>query len=139
MQLQDIIPKRVAFGLRATEKEYFLRPFNLNDEVWIKSKYSEEEFSKILHSMDMPEIVKIVYHQLENEYKAEFKATEVIEYDDDGNEITRKISGPEKLSSAIQGFDEQLLIYKALMECRGLSMPVLEEINKELAKKKLGQ
>lgn len=132
MSLSEIIPKPAEFSLRSTGETYTVRPFSIDDSEWIKSKYTVEELEHILQEWRMSDIVKITYHQLIFEDKKKFLAEEIEEVNDDGELIKRKLTGVEKFMRAIQGPDEEYQIYNALMEARGMSLPVVEKLGQQL-------
>ena len=111
MKLEQIIPQEASFSLRSTGEEYTLRPFSLSDTAWLNSRYKDKEFEKVMEDMNMTEIVKIVYHQLKLEDKKKFLAMEVEEVSDEGELITKKYTGPERLMQEVHGLEEEFNIY----------------------------
>jgi hypothetical protein len=136
MQLKDLIPQKAQFSLRSTGREHTLRPFSLSDTAWLHSKFSDEEIARIFEKLDTVAISQIVYHQLVDEDKRQFLAQEMTHINDEGEEEKIRYSGPQIFMQAIQGMDEELAMAQALMECRGMSLPLMEEMQKESAKKK---
>jgi len=132
LSIDDILPERASFFLKDKKKEYFLRPINLTDNVWLKNKWGDK-VDKIFDPPDMPELSKIVYRLLED--KSDFRAEDIEYIDDEGETQEKRITGPEKLCESIQGVTEQINIFRALMSTIGISQPVFNEmLEEELSK-----
>lgn len=135
MKLEDLQPKRSSFYLSAFDKEFYLKPFNLEDEIWLKQEYGERvnEFFNHLNP-DFHELCRVIYRKLED--KSEFKTREFIEVDEEGNENSIKLGGVDALKRSIIGQKEKYDVFYALNECIGVSRPQLEQVDKKKAKKK---
>lgn len=138
IDLEDLIPMTGEFSLEATGAiVHQLRPITLQDQVWIKDKFGDAQaLQKILEGTKLKELCQLIYHQLLD--KSHFRASVVKEINDEGDEVERKITGPEALASCVSTKKEQLAIYKALLKTIGVSEPMLEEVlgGGESAKKK---
>ena len=143
MNLEDLTPRAVTVEMDVSEVpeqpqliELVLRPFSLRDDAWTNRNYTKESLAKIFEKIDMPEIAKMVFNQLNIESKRTVMATTIMDMDEEGNEFEVKMNGPEKLMAMTKGFTNSIRLYKALLESKGLSMPVLEKIAEDDLKKK---
>ena len=134
MELQDLKPKPSKFYLEKKDKEYTLRPWTLEDQIWAKHTFENVEkiFSK--ENIDIEAVSRMVYRVIED--KSDFVAEEGIEIDEEGNEVQKKIGGFKKLIAMISGIGEQAAMVGALVECIGVSMPAVEELKGMGSKKK---
>lgn len=133
INLEDLVPEKSAFKLKIPNKEYTLRPFNLEDEVWLQKKYGNE-IESIFKELRIKEICEIAFHQLED--KSDFKKREVKFVNDEGDELVEIKGGVDLLYSLVSGFDEKIAIINALMATIGVSRPIVEKLTKEDGEKK---
>lgn len=127
MRLEDIKPKQSEFTLSKTGKTYVLRPWSLSDQIWMNQTYGEkvkEIFSK--DNIDIVAICRMAFRVMED--KSDFKAEQVTEINEEGEEFTYSVGGYKKLISTIANVEEQLHVFGAVVECIGLSMPEVDEI-----------
>ena len=138
MQLVELIPEQVTITKKIKgEKEdrsleLTLRPFNLEDESWLKKAYPGDALKKAFESMNMDAISRIGFHQLEVNCKKELMKIKFMDMDEDGNDIEVSKTGPQKLAHLIVGYPEQLEFLKALLRTRGFSMPIIEELGEHI-------
>lgn len=139
MELDELIPERVEWIPKFTnekneEKEisFHFRPFNLEDESWLKREFGEKALAEIFEQMKMREISRIAFRQLEIDSKRRLMEMKFIDIDEDGEEIEIATKGPEKLSALIVGLPQQLELLKMLLRTRGVSMPILEKLGETL-------
>ena len=133
ISLTDLIPRGATFKLASTEKEYRLRPVTLSDEKWMAETFGAD-LQDIFSQMRMLQVARIVFHQLEEEDKADFAQQSVTVMNEDGVNVTKKMGGPELLFWQIRGFDEKIEIFKALMQTIGVSRTMLDDFEKDAAK-----
>lgn len=134
MELTDLIPKEVTLvKILSTEEgeqqiSLTLRKFDLEDESWIKSAYPN--LKEVFDEVQMEPISRIAFHQLTNKSKLDLMKIKFEQVTEEGEieEICK--TGPQKLRKITVGFNDQIELLKAILETRGLSMPVVEEISK---------
>jgi hypothetical protein len=115
----------VIWDLNGTDQiELVLRPLSVQDQMWVKSKFSQEQLQVAFEKMDMEVICALVYHQLDHESKSKIPATETESFDDEGNPTRSKITGPQRLKLGITGLKHMLLVLQALIKIIGFSMPL---------------
>jgi hypothetical protein len=135
--LEDIIPEKPAFRLKEGGKEYHLRIFNLEDRVWAKNRFqSDEEIQRIFQDQDWEKLTLMVYRLLQE--KSDFPPSEEQGHDDDGREITRFVSGPERLRREISGVDTGRKVIGALAAAILAGNPTVKDYVKSELKKKMG-
>ncbi len=145
MELEDFFSEGKTFSLNSTGKTYELRLPTLADGAFIKATYGDAiGFQKALEGMDWPLIILFIYRLLKE--KSDFLAEDITEIDDSGEQVTRRMSGPEKLLSAISGQAEGLKILTALTQAIAESNPeakkaMQDEIkkNKKMLQKSVGK
>lgn len=133
MDIIDLKPK--ASKLEVSGKSYTLRPWTLEDGIWLKQEYGEK-VSQIFSetNFDLAAMCRMAYRLLVD--KQDFKVQEAKTFDEDGNEISVKLGGWKKLASDLKGFEEQYALMKSVTQCIGVSMPDLNEAKQEANKKK---
>lgn len=134
MELDELIPERVSWTptINGEKKDFFFRPFNLEDESFLKREFGDEKLKKIFEDLDMVQITRIAFRQLEVESKKELMKIKFIDVDEDGNDVEIAAKGPEKLSCLIVGLPEQLELVKMLLRTRGVSMPILDKLGEKI-------
>lgn len=143
MDLEQLIPERCVWKKKIKgengerEIEFAFRPFNLEDESWLKRTFGDK-LQAVLESMDMDAISRMAFRQLELDGKRELMKLKFIDIDEDGNEIELATTGPAKLCYVIEGYAEQIELLKILLRTRGFSMPVLEKIANDFGEGDLG-
>ena len=141
MKLESLVPRKSKFTI-STEKngelEFELRPYTVRDEAFVVSNWKTTQELESIFVNDFPELCRLVYHMLTLDSQMRLKDIEV-KYLDEDEEVKIIKGGPNKLCALIAGDPmEQANIIKAIMECRGLSMPILEAlVSEENEKKKL--
>ena len=138
--LADLKARPSTFNLIApdgTEVSLTLRPINLQDEAYIQREIGEDKFQKALENVEIPILCKFVFAQLDLASKTLLKNIKLIDMDEEGNEF-EMAPGPlsEKLKYLIAGYENAYAMYTALLEARGLSMPMVDAIMEEELKKK---
>ena len=131
LSLLDLKPKDSSFDVsihaedRVEPHTFHLRPFTLADEVWMAEHYpNHEELVAAFQNIDMHTISHVAYNQLTVEGKKFlFDNIRVMDVDDKGKEFDKAATGHQKLMYAVSGHENQLAIYVALMEARGISVP----------------
>lgn len=125
LKLEDLIPEGSEFKLRITGKTYKLRPFSMQDELWIQKTFGDG-IHDIFKKLKMQEICRITFHQLED--KSEFTKREVKFVNEEGDSTVQTLGGVELLFSLISGTDEKIEIVNALLATIGLSRPVVQKL-----------
>lgn len=97
--LGDLIPERAELVIK--DKVYHLRPVTVEDWAWFENRWGQDQVDVNLQQMKTSELCVVIFRLLEE--KNEFLPTEIDDYDDDGNVLKRKITGPERLSREILG------------------------------------
>lgn len=127
MKLEDLKPRPSKFYLSYSDKWYTLRPWTLNDQIWMNQEYGErinEIFSE--KNIDIVAIARMAFRLMED--KSDFRAREFTAIDEDGNETTQTIGGYKLLIARVKTVKEQLQLLASVVECIGLSMPEVDEI-----------
>ena len=144
MTLDELSPRKTEFYMTATTQSgedqritFVLRPFTLADELWLERNIgNEKEIQRVFAEMDLQKMLKIVFYQLTTQSKKKIMAIKVTDIDEQGNEIESEASGPERLGHLVRGLKDGMRIYMALMDCRGISQPVLTKMVEDDLKKK---
>lgn len=139
MELDELIPEKVEWNVKysnenneESEITFHFRPFNLEDESFLKREYGEKALKDIFENMRMIEIARIAFRQLNIDSKKQLMKMKFVDIDEDGNEIEIAKKGPEKLSCLVVGLPEQLDLLKMLLRTRGISLPILDKLGKEI-------
>jgi hypothetical protein len=131
IELKDLNPQGAEITLRKTGKTYRLRPVNLADEKWMAETFGND-LEKIFRDIQMVQIMRIVFHQLEHEDKVDFRQQDVEFMNEEGVTITKKIGGAELLFWMIEGMEEKIQIFQALMKTIGISRAMIDgELSEE--------
>lgn len=141
MKLEDIKPKSSKFYLSKTQTEYRLRPWTLEDQIWLKEEYGDR-INEIFNEkhIDIVAISRMAYRLLTD--KSDFKAKQIKDFNEDGEEVTYKVGGYKLLINTVNDLNEQFALLSAVIESIGLNMPQLEElknIDLEVGEKKTQQ
>lgn len=134
MKLEDIIPKDSEFYLAAKQKNYRVRKIGLADKIWLRQVYGDR-IQSVLASGNMAEVCKIVFHQLFEEDKKDFAASEEEFMDEEGITSKKLVGGAALLMKFVNGTSEEIAMLKALIHAIGISEPMLSELEKEELKK----
>jgi hypothetical protein len=126
IRLEDLIPQAASFTLKKTGNTYHLRPINLQDEIWLKKAFGDQ-IDVIFREVRMPEICRLVFHQLEDADKEEFLAKNVTIINEEGEKLTVRMGGAELLFASISGHAEKIKIFEAILQTIGVSRPMLED------------
>lgn len=127
IQLEDLIPQEARFTLASTGKTYRVKPFSLQDDMWLNRTYGAD-LEKILRDMRWVEIARIVFHQLHDEDRAEFAKQTVTIVNEQGERINETIGGVDLMFRMIHGYADKKAMYDALLEALGLSKPIQEKL-----------
>ena len=127
IKLEDLVPTGASFTLRKTGKTYRLNAISLGDEMWMQETFGEG-LSAVFSKMKMKEVCRILFHQLVEEDKADFAATDVVFMNEEGETLRKRVGGAELLYIQVSGFAEKIEIFEALMQTLGCSRPVLEKL-----------
>lgn len=123
MKLEDIRPERASFKLKATGKEYWIRPFNLQDELWLQKQYGEG-LKKIFEEGRFHDICRLAYRQLES--REDFIKQKVSVVNETGDKEEVELGGLDLFFAIVQGMEEKLAILQALLAAIGMSRPIQE-------------
>lgn len=144
MNLEELIPERATITKtikgegEEREIELNLRPFNLEDESWLKVAFGDK-LKEIFEKMEMEAISRICFHQLEIESKKEVMKLKFMDMDEEGNESEISKTGPQKIRQIVVGYPEQMELLTALLKTRGFSMPVIEELAQHMETEAKGE
>lgn len=126
MELEEMIPTNGSFKLCKSEKVYKLRPFNLEDEIWLKKTFGDKIVELFGGEViDCDALSQIAYHQLID--KSDFKKIEIKTFDDNGDEITNMVGGYKLLARKAHGMKDKTEMLLAINETLGLSRPEVKE------------
>lgn len=135
MNLNELIPEQASMDVTIPAEsgvetlKITLRPFDLEDESWLKSAFGDELKEK-LEKLDMDVVSRMAFHQLEIEVKRKLMKIKFLDMNEDtGEEVEIAKTGPKKLRKIIIGVPQQLELVEALLKTRGFSMPILEELS----------
>jgi hypothetical protein len=133
--LTDLKPTPGKFYLKATDREYTLRPITMDDELWMIRTFGHE-LQNVLAQLRTHELCRILYRLLIDEDKQDFRPVDIHDLDENGDEVLVRKGGVELLAHRITGIPEKLCIYHALMETFGISRPMMEALKEEALEKK---
>lgn len=144
MNLSELNPKQVEILLPVTDQDgrqrdfsITLRPYTLADEAWTEETYKDKlKLIEIFEKLNMVEICRMVFHQCSITSKKEILSVKFYDLDENGNEFEVNKLGHEKLMGMITGFKSGISLLQGLLECKGLSMPMIEKIAEDELKKK---
>lgn len=132
VNLSDLNPQGSSFTLSSTGKTYRLRPVNLADERWLAETFGSD-LEEIFKEMKMLPIARIVFHQLEEDSKQDFRQIDVKIINEEGVEITKKMGGAELLFWQIRGMNEKIEIIQAMLETIGISRKMLDDFEQDIS------
>ena len=135
MELTDLKPRASKFYMEAIKRELKLRPWTVEDHIWLQQEYGKEKVQSIFNpdSVDMMAMCRIAYRLITD--KSFFSVDVVETYDEEGNKITEKVGGWKKMAVMLSGVSEQVDLFTAITECLGVSMPEVEDIKADIKKK----
>lgn len=134
MKYEDIVPQAAPFKLRTLpEVALTLRPFDLDDEFWLKENYAD--IQAVFEKVDMKAITQIVWHQLDTDSRKWFAQKEIEVVNDEGQSTVHKVGGLKAFRAYIQGNEDKITLMKALLQTLGISRPMLEKMEAEAEKK----
>lgn len=129
LKLEELIQQPAHFKLKATgEMEHWLRIPNVDDQAWMKATFGND-LEKVLNSTDINGMAKLAFRLLKD--KAPFSARDFEGYNDDGEIEKKRLVGFEVLAQSIEGFQERINVYRALLSTVGMSQPVLDKLKKK--------
>jgi len=139
LTLAELIPKPAEFYLSKMKKTYKLRPFNIEDGVYLRDTYGENDIVGMFsdNGTFLDKCI-IVYLLLSDEDRADFQYSEGKGFDEVGRPVEKKVSsGPQKLCLAVTGIKEVQDVTIAMLKTMGISQPILDKIEiKEVQKKR---
>lgn len=127
LSLEEVCPEPAEFTLAATGKTYRLRKFSLEDNAWMVKKWGNH-LEKVLGGADTVALSQVIFRLLED--KTDFLPREIKDFDDDGNEITVRTTGPEMVRRLIAGKNEAAAAITALTYAFDISKPVVDKTAK---------
>lgn len=130
VKLLDLVPEsaQIELNVNNTVKQYTLRAVNLSDEVWMQRTFGTG-IEKVFSELQMANICKILFHQLEE--KRDFAAVDEDGYDDDGNVVKVRLTGPEQIMRGISSKKHQIRAIESLCKTIGWSRPLLDEVEQK--------
>jgi hypothetical protein len=143
VSLEELKPRTGSFELISTGNKYTLRPFNIEDEVWLRQEFGDS-LPKLFNenNIDGEALCRIAFNQLTD--KTDFKIKEIVDIDEEGIEVKKFIGGYKLLLKLVQGMTEKVKMLLAINETLGVSRPLIEKMldddkKKELKEKPTGQ
>lgn len=135
---EAFIRKRSKFKIESTNKEYNLRPLNLEDELWIDEIFNGKTVADLVQEANITAITKIVYRLIEN--REDFVERQVTIVDENGVSKDMKLGGLKLMRIMMQGgVQEQVEMFRSLLETVGFSRPMQEKAEKAEKKRTLQQ
>lgn len=132
VEIEDLIPEDATITLGG--KEYEMRKFNVEDEVWLKKTFGKG-LQLIFQGLEYDQISRIIFRQLKD--KTDFMPTEEEALDDDGYKITKKITGPDMVLRKICGMKEKNEAIYSIVQLLGVSRPIMDKlVEQEMEEKK---
>ena len=128
-KLEDVIPANSNWEVNG--KAYVLRKVTLEDEVWLRA---QGDLQKLFISEDLTFLSRFAFRQLMD--KSDFLPVKEKGYDDDGNEVDRIVTGPQRLLKSLSGPTQRYDLIKTLCACIGISRPVFDQLVEDSLKKK---
>jgi hypothetical protein len=128
VDLVSIKPKASKLYLESVKRTFTLRPFTLEDEIWLSQEYGTEGVQKVFDEINLKEIARIAYRVIVPEDRRFFAKREVNLIDEEGNEETKTIGGVALLQTMVQGWKDKEAVIMALLECIGISRNDVDEI-----------
>lgn len=119
--LDELIPSNTL--LKINEKEYELRKINVEDEAWLKQF---GDLDRLFKSEDYLFMCRLAFRLLTD--KADFLPIEEDGYDDDGNTVKIKVTGPMRVMKGLSGVSDKMNLMKALMTTFGISRPLFDKM-----------
>jgi len=133
IKLEDLVPTSGKFFLKTMNKEYTLRPVNLQDELWMNKELKVVTFDDVLG--DLEKLTRLVFRLMDDEHKKDFLVKEVQFVNEDGESVTGKIGGYKLLACTICGVEEKNAVVTAALNCLGFSEELLKKLEDEQKKK----
>ena len=149
MDLSQFVAHKTTINLSKIGVEIKINPFSLLDDSWLQNEFGEERLTNIFgdlgNEQNLSDLMRIVYHQLDDESKMMLiDQIKPVEINEDGVKKELKLNGPQKLKYVISGAGELMQVLEGLAKAKGLSEPILKELDKSekkkrIAKKPIGQ
>lgn len=144
LKLSDLVRRSSKFDLSIEDENGKIKTLEIKlnrvtaaDEDWIIETFgSGENLEKAFSGGKLHEICKLAYRLMDYESKTLFKKKIVKYIDDKGDEFEQEIGGVDLFYSMFSNYKDIENLFKSLIETIGLSRPVIEQIEKEEAKKK---
>lgn len=134
ISLNDIVPQEATFSLQATNETYTIRPFSIDDELWLQRTFGNE-LERIFKEVRMEAICRIAFRQLVEEDKKKFATRTVKFTNEEGEEAEHQVGGYRLLLCFISGWGEKVEIITALTQAIGVSRKMLDQITEEEKKR----
>lgn len=139
VNLTDLNPRSVEFDLKIIDNDgtshvisLTFRPFVLRDEEYLQRNWNSKEIEAIFKEMKPKEMAMICFRQLNSDSKKKISEIKVMDCDDEGNEFEIP-NGYVKLMAITGGLASMMTLNKALIEAKGLSMPLLNKIQESMS------
>lgn len=115
IRLEDLTTQDAEFTL-SDGKTYTLRPATMEDFGWLQSKFGVGALARM--SVNDIEKVSMVAYRLLNE-KAQFPPSESEDFDDDGNPVVMKRTGPQVFARSLKGMRDFQVVIEAMNRALG--------------------
>ena len=124
---KDLIPQATELEISGQDPVQ-IRPVNIQDWSWMQTKFGED-IQKTLLALPVDHLMIILYRLMDDDGKARFRPKTEKTYDDDGEEIEKRFTGPEMLGKKIIGMNG----LQAAVQCFQLALGVSDKLAQELA------
>jgi len=126
MNLEEMDESPSKFILGDSDKCYFIRPFNLNDEIWAKNEIGEDIDHIFFNgNVDWDMFTRLLYRLILN--KENFIQENVVSVDEDGVENEKPFGGYKKFQTMILTMEDKVSIITAFNNVMSKSRPANNE------------
>jgi hypothetical protein len=138
--LEEMLPQSIQIDI-GQKKSVNIRMVTLSDIAYFHNDLGEERLEKIMSGHDIAGLARALYRLMSNEDKRKFLSEEHTFINDDGDEVTEKISGPDKFMRSVQGIKGMNSLLLGLAQAYGVDSKFVEEtgdkVNENLKKNRI--
>ena len=130
--IQNNVELELASGVTVT-----LGKMTLLHQAWVEEKYGDKDAClKAITEGNLTRLSEIAYRVMVN--KKDFPAITAVEYDDEGEHVEMRTTGPQRLQDAIDTDEDSKALVVAMMKVMRMSNIIVENFEEtmEVAKKK---
>lgn len=125
IQLKDLLSEDSEFTLK-NGNTIELRAATIEDFAWMQAKFGKKVSSAL---GDLENTAVVLYRLLKD--KSPFPPQDITDYDDDGNKVTVKKTGPQMLAREMKGMADFSAAVEALGKAMG-TKDVMEAVNEKI-------